>query len=48
MTAAMDSVGRRFQRNEIFVPEMLISARAMKAALDQLGVETCLIYADTN
>ncbi len=32
MTAAMDQVGRRFQDGEIFVPEMLISARAMKAA----------------
>lgn len=32
MTAAMDSVGARFQRNEIFVPEMLIAARAMKEA----------------
>jgi 5-methyltetrahydrofolate--homocysteine methyltransferase len=31
MTAAMDTVGGRFQRNEIFVPEMLIAARAMKA-----------------
>jgi 5-methyltetrahydrofolate--homocysteine methyltransferase len=30
MTAAMDAVGQRFQRNEIYVPEMLISARAMK------------------
>jgi len=32
MTAAMDEVGRRFSRNEIYVPEMLISARAMKEA----------------
>ena len=32
MTAAMDHVGRRFQDGEIFVPEMLISARAMKAS----------------
>ncbi len=31
MTAAMDAVGRRFQEGELFVPEMLISARAMKA-----------------
>jgi methanogenic corrinoid protein MtbC1 len=30
MTAAMEVVGGRFQRNEIYVPEMLISARAMK------------------
>ncbi len=33
MTAAMDAVGRRFQGGEIFVPEMLISARAMKAGM---------------
>ncbi len=31
MTAAMDVVGRRFQAGELFVPEMLIAARAMKA-----------------
>jgi 5-methyltetrahydrofolate--homocysteine methyltransferase len=31
MTAAMDSVGRRFQDGELFVPEMLIAARAMKS-----------------
>jgi len=31
MTAAMDSVGRRFQEGDLFVPEMLIAARAMKA-----------------
>jgi 5-methyltetrahydrofolate--homocysteine methyltransferase len=30
MTAAMEVIGRRFQCNEIYVPEMLISARAMK------------------
>jgi 5-methyltetrahydrofolate--homocysteine methyltransferase len=32
MTAAMAAVGGRFQRSEIYVPEMLISARAMKEA----------------
>ncbi len=32
MTVAMGVVGARFQANEIFVPEMLIAARAMKAA----------------
>jgi 5-methyltetrahydrofolate--homocysteine methyltransferase len=32
MTGAMDVIGRRFQCNEIYVPEMLISARAMKEA----------------
>jgi 5-methyltetrahydrofolate--homocysteine methyltransferase len=32
MTAAMEVIGARFQCNEIYVPEMLISARAMKEA----------------
>jgi 5-methyltetrahydrofolate--homocysteine methyltransferase len=32
MVAAMAEVGRRFQCNEAYVPEMLISARAMKEA----------------
>ena len=32
MTAAMEVIGRRFSANEIYVPEMLISARAMKEA----------------
>ena len=33
MTSAMSDVGGRFQRNEIYVPEMLIAARAMKEAM---------------
>ena len=33
MTSAMETVGSRFQRNEIYVPEMLISARAMKESM---------------
>ena len=33
MVAAMDTVSQRFQNNEIFVPEMLIAARAMKEAM---------------
>jgi 5-methyltetrahydrofolate--homocysteine methyltransferase len=36
MIPAMDEVGRRFENNEYFVPELLISARAMKAALEIL------------
>jgi 5-methyltetrahydrofolate--homocysteine methyltransferase len=36
MTAAMDTVGRRFQDGELFVPEMLIAARAMKAGTEIL------------
>jgi len=33
MITAMDEVGRRFENQEYFVPELLISARAMKGAL---------------
>jgi 5-methyltetrahydrofolate--homocysteine methyltransferase len=33
MTGAMAVVGDQFQHNEIFVPEMLIAARAMKEAM---------------
>ena len=32
MTAAMGVIGRKFQDGDIFVPEMLIAARAMKEA----------------
>jgi 5-methyltetrahydrofolate--homocysteine methyltransferase len=32
MTAAMAEVGARFQREELYVPEMLIAARAMREA----------------
>ena len=42
MTTAMDVVGGKFQRAEVYVPEMLISARAMKesvAILEPLLVE---------
>jgi 5-methyltetrahydrofolate--homocysteine methyltransferase len=42
MVAGMDEVGRKFQANEVFVPEMLIAARAMKesiALLEPLLVE---------
>lgn len=36
MIPAMDEVGRRFEANEYFVPELLIAARAMKSALQLL------------
>ncbi len=36
MTGAMDVVGDRFQANLIFVPEMLVAARAMKEAMATL------------
>jgi 5-methyltetrahydrofolate--homocysteine methyltransferase len=34
MVPAMNEVGHRFECNEYFVPELLLSARAMKAALE--------------
>ncbi len=36
MVPAMDEVGRRFECNEYFVPELLLAARAMKAALEPI------------
>lgn len=33
MVGAMDEIGAKFQRNEVFVPEMLIASRAMKEAM---------------
>ncbi len=33
MIPAMDEVGKRFECNEYFVPELLIAARAMKASM---------------
>jgi 5-methyltetrahydrofolate--homocysteine methyltransferase len=34
MIPAMDIIGDRFSRNEIFLPEMMIAARAMNTGLD--------------
>jgi len=36
LIAGMDVVGKRFRANEIYVPEVLIAARAMKAGIDVL------------
>lgn len=36
MVPAMDEVGRRFEREDYFVPELLLAARAMKAALEHI------------
>jgi corrinoid protein of di/trimethylamine methyltransferase len=36
MMPAMSEVGKRFECNEYFVPELLLSARAMKSALEIL------------
>ncbi len=30
----MESIGKRFKKNEIFIPEVLIATRAMKAGMD--------------
>jgi 5-methyltetrahydrofolate--homocysteine methyltransferase len=34
MVPAMEEVGRRFECSEYFIPELLLSARAMKAAME--------------
>jgi len=39
LIAGMDIVGARFKNNEIFVPEVLIAARAMKSAMGILEPE---------
>jgi len=36
MISAMELVGKKFSRNEIFVPQMLMSAKAMNAALQHI------------
>jgi len=36
LIAGMDEVGRKFQAGEIYIPHMLLAARAMHAALDIL------------
>jgi len=36
LVPAMASVGEKFKKNEVFVPEMLIAARAMKEAMGML------------
>lgn len=37
MIPAMDEVGKRFECNEYFVPELLIAARAMKISLELIA-----------
>lgn len=39
MVEAMDVIGEKFKKNEVFVPEMLIAARAMKEAMAILEPE---------
>ncbi len=36
LVAGMEVVGRRFKANEIYVPEVLIAARAMSSGMEQL------------
>ncbi|MCD8482647.1 MAG: corrinoid protein [Verrucomicrobia bacterium] len=36
LSAGMDDVGRRFKANEIFVPEVLVAARAMQTSMNLL------------
>jgi 5-methyltetrahydrofolate--homocysteine methyltransferase len=36
LKVGMDDVGKRFKANEIFVPEVLVAARAMKTAMELL------------
>ena len=36
MVPAMDEVGKRYEEEEYFVPELLLSARAMKGSLELL------------
>ena len=36
MTGAMDSVGEKFQKNEIYVPEMLVAAKTMQRGVNVL------------
>jgi hypothetical protein len=36
LKVGMDDVGRRFKANEIFVPEVLVAARAMKTSMELL------------
>ena len=36
LIAAMDEIGELFSKNEIYIPEMMIAARAMKSAMEIL------------
>lgn len=39
LIAGMDVIGARFKRNEVYIPEVLIAARAMKMAMQVLEPE---------
>ena len=34
LTRGMDAIGVKFKNNEVFIPEVLIATRAMKAGMD--------------
>lgn len=39
LIAGMDVIGARFKKNEVYIPEVLIAARAMKSAMELLEPE---------
>src|SRR4030042_2010572 len=39
LIAGMDVIGGRFKKNEVYIPEVLIAARAMKMAMEVLEPE---------
>ena len=39
LIAGMDVIGARFKKNEVYIPEVLIAARAMKTAMEVLAPE---------
>ena len=39
LIAGMDTIGARFKKNEVYIPEVLIAARAMKMAMEILEPE---------
>jgi 5-methyltetrahydrofolate--homocysteine methyltransferase len=39
LVAGMDVIGARFKKNEVYIPEVLIAARAMKMAMEVLEPE---------
>ena len=39
LIAGMETIGRRFKASEVYIPEVLIAARAMKAAMEILEPE---------
>ena len=44
LIAGMESVGLKFKRNDIFIPEVLIASRAMKAGMDLIRVPSSIAF----